>query len=167
MTSSSTVDDKNVVADDLSMRRNDSDNPNGNSRNGGGAGDDLDHDDVDGKDFGLKSNPSSLIDNIDSIPYIPDIIPDLKHDQDVQDDLSHPRHPGSDPSSPMRSRGLKRSHSPSIDPQDSESQDSYAGGGGGGSIPPQGGMMPGHPDSDFQGINEGGKKMKFVVVVVE
>ena len=156
----STVDDKNV-ADDLSIRRNDSDNPNGNSQNGGG--DDLDED-VDGKDFGLKSNPSSLIDNIDSIPYIPDIIPDLKH-EDVQDDMSQPRHPGSDPSSPMRSRGLKRSHSPSIDPQDSESQDSYGGGGGGGSIPPQGGMMPGHPDSDFQGINEGGEEMKIIVVV--
>jgi len=78
--------------------------------------------------------------------------------------LSQPRHSGSDPSSPMRSRGLKRSHSPSIDPQDSESQDSYGGGGGGGSIPPQGGMMPGHPDSDFQGINEG-EIMRMAVVV--
>jgi len=80
---SSTIDDKNVVADDLSIRRNDSDNPNGTSRNGG---DELDED-VESKDFGLKSNPSSLIDNIDSIPYIPDIIPDLKHD-DVQVSIS-------------------------------------------------------------------------------
>lgn len=81
--------------------------------------------------------------------------------------MSQPRHSGSDPSSPMRSRGLKRSHSPSIDPQDSESQDSYGGGGGGGgSIPPQGGMMPGHPDSDFQGINEGEIMRTAVIVAV-
>jgi hypothetical protein len=60
------------------------------------------------------------------------------------------RLPGSDPSSPLRSRGLKRSHSPSIDAQDSESQDSYAG--------PPAAILPGHQESDFNpGLNEGGE----------
>ena len=138
---SSMCDDDKNVADDLSMRRNDE---TATSRNG-------DEIDEDTKDF---KTGSSLIDNLDSIPFIPDI-PDLKPDdisrRDNQDDASQ-RHPGSDPSSPMRNRGLKRSHSPSIDAQDSESQDSYVG-----PVPPSQGMIGGSNDSEFnQGMNEGG-----------
>ena len=153
-------DDKNV-ADDLSVRRSDNDNPNGTSRNGDRG--EENNEDSDQKEFVLKSE-SSLIDNLDSIPYIPDI-PDIKgsgemSQRDNPENMLQ-RHPESDPSSPMRNRGLKRSHSPSIDAQDSESQDSY----GGGPLPAQGMMGSGgggaaHPESEFaHGINEGsGKK---------
>ena len=147
---SSMCDEDKNVADDLSMRRNDE---SATSRNGGG--DDLEPNDEDQKDF--KPGSASLIDNLDSIPFIPDI-PDIKPDdisrRDHPDDPSH-RHPGSDPSSPMRNRGLKRSHSPSIDAQDSESQDSY---GGGGPVPPPQGMIGGPNESEFnQGMNDAGQ----------
>ena len=133
------ISDSNDV--DKADRRSNDDNgdDDATSRNG--------DDDADVK------KEASVIDNLDALPFIPDI-GDLKSDDASQRDGSD-RHPGSDPSSPMRSRGLKRSHSPSIDAQDSESQDSY------GPPPPQG-MMPagGHPDPEFNpGINEGGESL--------
>ena len=136
--------DKNV-ADDLSVRRNNVDDIDDNetSRNGrNDAGDDT-----------TDIKKELIMDNLDTMPFIPDI-PDLKS-EDNKD--NHARHPGSDPASPMRSRGLKRSHSPSIDAQDSESQDSY---GGGGPVPGQPNLGGSHPDTEFNpGLNEGGKNL--------
>lgn len=45
---------------------------------------------TDSKDFPLKSNPATLMDNLDSIPEIPEI-PELKFDDDNSQDAKRPR----------------------------------------------------------------------------
>jgi hypothetical protein len=120
--------DDNLLADDLTVSRNGSNESLSSSRIPG----------VQEK----AEQPELSLDGLDHLPLIHEL-PDLKGDAEARHSECSPHR--------SRSRGIKRGLSPSNDTQDSESQDSFGGG-------QHQGMVPGHQENEFlSSIIEGGK----------